>query len=125
VYNLKERIKKVRRQLKLTQANFATRVGVTRDIVASWEGGRVDPPETVIRLICREYGVSYEWLKFGKEPMYVPPTPLVMDKLEHIMRGDNEFVKTVFRELSDLPVEAWEQIGTFVNRLYAANQKDR
>ena len=117
---MKDRIRQVRRQMKLTQAAFASRLGVTRDIVASWENGRVQPPETVIRLICREQGVSYAWIKSGEEPMNVPCAALVMDKLERIMNGDNEFVKAVFRELADLPTDGWERIEAFVSRLYAA-----
>ena len=120
---MKERMKTVRRQAKLTQTGFAVRMGVTRDIVASWENGRVEPPEAVIRLICRDFGISYLWLKNGLAPMNVPAEALVMDKLEHIMNGDNEFVKTVFRELADLPTEAWDQIKTFAQRLGAAAEK--
>ena len=122
---MKERIRQVRRQMKLTQAAFAGRVGVTRDVVASWENGRVEPPEAVIRLICREQGVNYAWLKNGQEPMTVPVDMQLVDKLERIMNGDNEFVKVTLREMINLPTEAWEKIGAFVDRLYAAKPKDR
>jgi transcriptional regulator with XRE-family HTH domain len=114
-------MKTIRRAMKWTQAEFASRLGVTRDVVASWENGRVEPPEAVIRLICHEYAIHYEWLKNGREPMTVPVDALMMDKLERIMSGDNDFLKAVFRELADLPTEGWELIGALVNRLYAAN----
>lgn len=120
---MKERIRQVRKQMKLTQAAFAARVGVTRDVVASWENGRVEPPEAVVRLLCREQGISYLWLKTGQEPMALPADALLVDKLERIMAGDNEFVKAALRELIDLPTEAWEQLGAFVDRLYAARGK--
>ncbi len=120
---MKERIKQVRKHLKLTQMAFATRVGVTRDVVASWENGRVEPPEAVVRLICREQGVSYEWLRDGREPMFVPADAMLTDKLECIMAGDNAFVKSALRELINLPTEAWEQIGVFVDRLYTLRQR--
>ena len=122
---MKERIKQVRRQLKLTQSAFAARVGVTRDVIASWENGRVEPPEAVIRLLCREQGVSYAWLKHGQEPMSVPVETVLVDKLERIMAGDNEFVKSALSELINLPTEAWEQIGQFVDRLYNARARRR
>ena len=124
VYKLKERIKQVRRQSHLTQADFAARLGATRDIVASWENGRVEPPEAAVRLICREFNVSYAWLKNGQEPMNVPDEALVINQMERIMSGDNEFVKSVFRELTSLPAEAWEEIGAFIKRLGAANPKE-
>lgn len=109
--------------MKLTQAAFAAHVGVTRDVVASWENGRVEPPEAVVRLLCREQGISYLWFKAGQEPMALPADALLVDKLERIMAGDNEFMKTALRELIDLPTEAWEQLGAFVDRLYAARVK--
>lgn len=119
---MKERIKQIRAQMKWTQTAFARRVGVTRDVVASWEGGRVEPPEAVIRLICREYAINYDWLKNGRAPMNVPQDVLTMDKLTSIMNGDNAFLKAVFRELADLPTEAWERIAAFVDRLYVAGE---
>lgn len=121
---MKERIKKIRKQMEWTQAEFAARVGVTRDVVASWENGRVEPPEAVIRLICREYAINYDWLKNGRAPMNVPQDMLTMDKLTRIMNGDNAFLKAVFRELADLPTEAWERIATFVNHLSAAGEPE-
>lgn len=119
---MKERIKLLRKQLKLTQAAFAQRVGVTRDVVASWENGRVEPPQAVIMLVCRDLGVSYDWLQNGLEPMTVPVNTQLVDTLERIMEGDNEFVKGVLRELINLPTEAWERIGALVDRLYAARR---
>ena len=121
---MKGRIRQVRTQLKLTQAGFAALVGVTRDVVASWENGRVDPPEAVVRLICRDYGISYEWLKTGQEPMKVPVDRLTLEKVEQLINGDNDFIRVFFRELADLPKEGWEQINQFVDRLYLSNHKE-
>jgi len=114
---MNERIKTFRRQMKWTQAEFAQCIGVTRNVVASWENGRVEPPEAVIRLICREYAISYDWLKNGREPMNIPEDMLTLDKLERAMTGENEFVKSVFRELADLPPDAWAMLEAFVDRL--------
>ena len=124
VYNLKERMKQVRRQAHLTQSDFASRFGVTRDIVASWENGRVDPPEAVVRLICREFDVSYPWLKNGEMPMSVPDEAVALNQMDRIMNGDNEFMKSVFRELANLPADAWKEINAFVDRLNATDTKN-
>lgn len=122
---MNERMKLVRKHMRMTQSDFAARIGVTRDVVASWENGRVETPEAVVRLLCREQGISYDWLRNGLEPMFVPADALLADKLECIMAGDNTFVKAALRELIDLPTEAWEQIGAFVDRLYALRQRSR
>ena len=119
---MKDRIKKFRLHMKWTQAELAARVGVTRDVVASWENGRVEPPEAVIRLICHEYAIHYDWLKNGTEPMIVPQNVVTMDKLEQAMNGENEFIKAVLRELADLPPEAWDRLQAFAQRLQTQNR---
>ena len=90
-------------------------------MVASWENGRVEPPEAVIRLICREYDISYDWLKNGRETMVVPQDSLTLDKVDRILNGENALMKAVFREMADLPPEGWEILSRFVDRLYEAN----
>ena len=119
---MNERIKTFRHQMRWTQAEFALCIGVTRDVVASWENGRVEPPEAVIRLICREYAISYDWLKNGNGPVNVPEDMVTLDKLERAMTGENEFVKAVFRELADLPPDAWVMLEAFVDRLRAGDR---
>lgn len=121
---MKERIRQIRHDMKLTQTAFASRVGVTRDVVASWESGRVEPPEAVIRLLCRDLCINYGWLKHGQQPKTVPAEMVVVDQLERIMNGDNEFVKAVFRELAELPAEGWARVGALVDRLYAARHRE-
>ena len=51
--NVKERIKKIRRELNLTQQEFAERIGIKRNTIANYETGRNDPVDSVISLICR------------------------------------------------------------------------
>ena len=116
---MKERVKLVRAKSKLTQTQFATHLGVTRDIIASWENGRVEPPEALVRVLCREFGVSYKWLKQGETPMDVPASALAIEKFDAIMNGDNEFLKAVLCTLIDLPVETWQKVASFVDVLQA------
>lgn len=67
-----ERIKTVRKTFDLTQAEFADRIKASRDKIASYETGRVIPPDTTLNLISKEFGVSYAWLKTGEGPMEDP-----------------------------------------------------
>lgn len=76
-----ERVKELRQALHLTQQEFADRISVKRPTVAQYEIGRNDPADSVISLICREYGVSEEWLRDGTGEMYVPQAQTVVDEL--------------------------------------------
>ena len=62
---MNERIKEVRKSLGLTQQEFADRIGVKRNTVATYEGGRNIPIDSVVSLICKEFNVNEEWLRTG------------------------------------------------------------
>ena len=66
------RIRQIRRHFDLTQQEFADRIGVKRNTIASYETGRNLPIDSVISLICREFGVSEIWLRTGEGEMMDP-----------------------------------------------------
>lgn len=65
-----ERIKKLRKSLDLTQREFGERIGVKGNTIAQYELGRNEPIDAVISLICREFGVSENWLRNGSGEMF-------------------------------------------------------
>ena len=69
-----ERIKYLRKTLDLTQQEFSDRIRVKRGAVANYEVGRNDPTDSVVALICREFGVSEQWLRTGTGEMFPPRT---------------------------------------------------
>lgn len=76
-----ERLKKLRKELGLTQQEFADKLGVKRNTIGQYEIGRNVPIDAVIVSICREYGVSEEWLRNGTGDMFVPETVDEVDAL--------------------------------------------
>lgn len=81
--NVKDRIRKIRRDLDLTQQEFADRLGIKRGTIANYELGRNEPVDSVISLICREFGVSEEWLRNGTGEMFAPDAS---DELEALVK---------------------------------------
>lgn len=65
-----ERIRKLRRELDLTQEKFAERIGIKRNTIATYESGRNEPVDSVVALICREFHVNEEWLRNGTGEMF-------------------------------------------------------
>lgn len=59
------RIKAVRQKFGLTQAQFAERISLSQNYIALIETGKRDPSDRTISDICREFGVSLDWLKNG------------------------------------------------------------
>ncbi len=80
---MKDRIKKIRRELDLTQQEFADRLGVKRGAIANYEIGRNEPVDSIISLICREFKVNEEWLRNGTGEMFAPDAS---DELEALVK---------------------------------------
>lgn len=80
---MKDRIRKIRRDLDLTQQEFADRIGIKRNTIANYETGRNEPIDSVVSLICREFGVNEEWLRDGTGEMFEPDSG---DELEALAK---------------------------------------
>ena len=106
---MRERIKQVRKATGLNQVDFGSRIGITGGSVSLLESGKNSPSEQTIKLICREFSVSYVWLKTGEGPMMVPEEYLQKAKVDNIIDGDNEFVKQVFYGLAGMSEDWWDQ----------------
>lgn len=113
-----ERIREIRRSInvKMTQTEFGNRIGVAREVITSYEIGRVTPPEPTIRLICNTFGVNYQWLKDGIGPMYLPPNT-ADEMVDEIMAGEDEFAKNVFRAFARLGDEEWLLLKKIVDMI--------
>lgn len=78
---MKDRIRKLRKTLDLTQAKFGERIGVKGNTIAQYEIGRNEPIDPVINLICNEFKVNEEWLRTGKGEMFIPEANDALDAL--------------------------------------------
>ena len=67
---MKERIKELRKAVGLNQTEFGKRVGVSLSAVQKWESGENIVSDSVILLLCREFGVNETWLRTGYGDMY-------------------------------------------------------
>lgn len=78
-----ERIKELRKNhLKLSQAAFGEKLGVNRDVINNIENNRLAKPDqklSLIKLMCKEFSVSEEWLLNGSGSMYVEPDAFSLD----------------------------------------------
>ena len=83
---MKDRIKKIRKDHKLTQVKFGEIIGVKGNTVTGYETGLRNPTDSVLLSICREFGVNEYWLRTGDGDMYKEPddetAAVVSDLLE-------------------------------------------
>lgn len=75
---VENRIRSVRETLKLNQAEFGSRLGVTVGVISNIELHRnkkdiYDNP--ILDLICAIYNVNLDWLRTGEGEMFNEPLP--------------------------------------------------
>ena len=81
---MNERIKQIRRELGLTQTEFAERIGLKQNSIALIESGKRNISDQAVLSICREYGVNEEWLRTGDGDKFIPESN---DELEALAKN--------------------------------------
>ena len=66
-----QRIKKLRKELKLTQNEFSSVITISSGQLACIETEKRVVNDRTVKLICDSFKVSSEWLKTGKGEIYV------------------------------------------------------
>lgn len=92
----KDRIKGIRLALRLTQAAFGERIKASQNTIAGYESGRRSPSPSMVRTICREFGVREDWLLNGAGPMWADAPSNTLQALaaeRNLTHGDVVFVE--------------------------------
>ena len=122
---IKDRIKLIRKEKKLTQVEFGDVIGVKGNTVTNYETGLRNPTDAVIKSICREFNVSEEWLKTGEGEMFLP-----LDRQEQIanltatlFKGEKDsFKERLILALAGLDESEWELLEKIAEKI--AKEKD-
>lgn len=57
-----EKLKELRNGRTLSQRTFAAHLGVSQATIASWESGRTEPDNTMLKQIAKYFNVSIDYL---------------------------------------------------------------
>ena len=71
---MNNRIKQLRTLLKISQTEFGKRINLSQNYIWMMEKGDRKPSDRTIVDICREFGVSEQWLRYGTGEMFPPRT---------------------------------------------------
>ena len=96
---LRERIKKIRKESGLTQAEFGAKIGVKSNTITTYETGTRVPSDAVIHSICRENNVSDAWLRTGEGQPYIQldEDAEFLKVMEAINISDDDLIKRIIR----------------------------
>ena len=115
---MNQRLKGLRKQLGLTQEEFADRLGVKRSGISNYEIGRNEPIDAVISLICREFNVSEQWLRTGEGEMFNQPQSRkdeIQRIVERMMEGRKaEFKYRLISVLNRLDEDQWGALEDYL-----------
>lgn len=117
---LNERLKKIRKELDLTQQEFADKIGVKRNTIATYESGRNEPIDAVVSLICREFNVNEEWLRTGKGEMFVDLTrdeEIARFVGELLKDEEDSFKRRLISGLVALDDKGWDVLENFLDSI--------
>ena len=108
-----ERIRELRKTLGMTMEKFGEKIGVTKSTISNIENGNRNATEHMVKSICREYNVDYIWLTTGEGKMFVDSDDDFIEKIHHIMVGEDESRKNILKtlvEASDEDIAAFQKI---------------
>ena len=126
---MNERIKIVRRQLGLSQADFGSKLGVGKTAISKLENSENNVTDQMVILICREFSVSEEWLRTGEGDMFVNMdsdkelATLFAKFAQSTIVKDDPFAKEmlikIMQFMTSATEEEWEPIKKFIKGLAA------
>lgn len=122
-----ERIKELRKSLKMTQQEFADRLNIQRGSIASYETGRISPSNATISLICKELNVSEDWLRNGEGDMFIPITrdEEIASFIGSVQADvDDTFKKRFISALAKLSTEEWKAIEHLMENMISEREKE-
>lgn len=114
-----ERIKELRKLLGLTQQEFAEKVGIKRNSVATYETGKSNVGDPTAMLICNTFNVNEDWLRSGVGEPFRPASKEEQVKrlIEKATGLSDNFKEQFAATLSSLTYDDWKIIIDMANEL--------
>ena len=118
--SINERIKAVRKYTGLSQTDFAERLGTTRGVITNLEFEKTTPNDPFIKLICREFNVSEDWLRTGEGEMMQKLTrnQEIAEFMGRLMNDPDDAPRKRFISIvSKFTVEEWQLLDEIAKKM--------
>lgn len=117
---MKDRLKKLRKTLDLTQQAFADRIGMKQNTIAQYEMGRTIPSDAIIFSICREFNVNENWLRTGEGDMFMEMSrdEQIEKFIGDLLHGEEDsFKRRLISGLAALDENGWKVLENFLDSI--------
>ena len=123
---MKDRIRDIRKNhLKLSQKEFASKLGMSENYIWMIEKGERTPPDRTISDICRTFGVNEIWLRDGiGEPFREKsPEEHIAEVLGGVLAGSEQSKARLIRAVANLPDELTDAAIEIVRQIAESLQE--
>ena len=120
---MNERVKELRKELRLSGEKFGEKLGVKRSAISDIETGRNNLTDQMLKAICREFNVNEEWLRSGTGAMFVEDSDSIIDKILSEMPLD-DLSQTILRAYIEMDARKREVFNSSIKELAAALMAD-
>lgn len=110
-----DRVKQLRKELKITQVELGQLIGISGSGVASAETGKSKFTEAALKLICATYHVNYMWLTEGVGDMMQDES--IDDMVDRIMAGESVLAREIMKAFARLPDDEWRRFMDVVEQV--------
>ena len=117
---MNERLKKLRKELDMTQQEFVDKIGIARGNIGSYEVGKTAISNAVISLICKTFNVNENWLRTGEGEMFVEMSydDEIAQFVGQVMgEEDDSFKKRLISGLAALDDNGWKVLEDFLDSI--------
>lgn len=114
------RIKTIRANSKLSQADFGAKINVSQNYIWMIEKGERVPSDRTIADICREFNVNEKWLRTGEGDMMQKLTrnQEIVEFMGRIMKEpDDAPQKRFISIISKLDVDEWNLLAEIAKKM--------
>jgi transcriptional regulator with XRE-family HTH domain len=118
-----ERIKILRKELNLTQAEFGEKIGLKATAIGMYESGDRNVTDRNISLICEKLNVRREWLESGIGEMFIENDSTIIASLAVEYNLDS-LDRKILKSYLNLTPPQRAVIKDFARSLVAAFDKD-
>lgn len=97
-----ERIREIRKTLKLTLEKFGGKLGVGKGAISAIETGARNLTEQMAVSICREYNVNYDYLMNGEGEMFDTLPQTILEELckQYDLDGFDKILLEMYLEMT-------------------------
>lgn len=124
---MKERLKLIRKQLGITQAQMSEELNFTKAYIGMVECGSKPLSDRTIRDICRRYNVSEAWLRTGDGEPFAPQSRAdhIRAFVESALEDEPDSIRQRWLYVfSNLSLDDWEVLDRMAQAYVEGKEKD-